>query len=125
MPNDLMVSVKDQVLIVLADYQSCKRDDIDQKLDLNLDSEIGRVSIDIATRVMKNYAILANRKKLMPFMTLAQAAIEVYVREQAEIKRDPWALSRNEGIRIQAASDIVQIIEDREKKFSKKPRRSK
>jgi len=125
MPSDLMVSVKDQVLIVLADYQSCKRDDIDQKLDLNLDREIGRVSIDIASRVMKNYAILANRKKLMPFMTLAQAAIEVYVREQAELKHDPWALSRNEGIRIQAAGDIVKLIEDREKKFAKKPRGSK
>lgn len=125
MPNDLMAKVKDQVLIVLADYSSCKRDEIDQKLDLNLDSEIGRVSIDIAGRVVKNYMILSGRKNAVPFMTLAQAAIEAYVKEQAEIKRDPWALSRNEGIRIKAASDIIQIIEDRARKYAKKTRRSK
>jgi hypothetical protein len=121
-----MSQVKDQVLIVLADYQSCKRDEIDEKLDLNLESETNRVSMDIASRVMKNYAILSGRKNVVPFMTLAQAAIEIYVQEQASLKRDPWALSRNEGIRLSAAKDIVKIIEDRSKKYAgKKSRGSK
>jgi len=117
--TDMMMRVKDQILIVLADYQSCKRDEIDERLDLNFEQESNRIAAEVAKRVMSNYAILTNRKKVMPFMTLAQAAIEVYVLEQAEVKRDPWVLSRDEGSRIRAAYDISRIIEARAGKVHK------
>lgn len=114
-----MMRVKDQVLIVLADYQSCKRDEIDQKLDMNFESESNRVAIDVSNRVMNNYKILANRKNEAPFMSLARAAIEIYVKEAAVAKHDPWALSRDEGTRIRAAYDISRIIEERAGKAHK------
>lgn len=119
MTTDMMMRVKDQILIVLADYQSCKRDEIDERLDLNFEQESNRIAAEVAKRVMSNYAILTNRKKVMPFMTLAQAAIEVYVLEQAKLKHDPWVLSRDEGSRIRAAYDISRIIDARAGKVHK------
>ncbi len=119
MTTDMMMRVKDQILIVLADYQSCKRDELDHKLDLNFESEANRVAIEVSTRVMNNYRILTNRKKEMPFMLLAKAAIEVYVLEQAKAKHDPWVLSRDEGSRIRAAYDISRIIDSRAGKAHK------
>ena len=57
MPNDLMMRMKDQVLIVLADYQTCKLD-----TDAFLESDIGRTARDIAKRVVDNYSILSGRR---------------------------------------------------------------
>jgi|CXWL01.1.fsa_nt_gi hypothetical protein len=119
MTADMMMRVKDQVLIVLADYQSCKRDEIDERLDLNFEQEANRIAAEVAKRVMSNYKILTGRKNDLPFMILAQAAIEVYVLDQAKAKHDPWVLSRDEGTRIRAAYDISRIIEARAGKAHK------
>ncbi len=55
MPNDMLMRMKDQILIVLADYQTCKLDEIDQKV--YLERESNRVAAEITRRVINNYMI--------------------------------------------------------------------
>lgn len=106
MSNDLMMRMKDQVLLVLADYQTCKLEH-----EVYLDRETERVSSEIAKRVMSNYAILAKKKESEPYMDEARTEIEAVVAEGAKLKRDPWAVCRHESTRICAAYAISRIIE--------------
>jgi len=111
MTANMMMRVKDQVLIVLADYQSCKRDEIDERLNLDFDREVERVSREIAKRVMSNYAILAKKEASEPWMDEARSEIEVLIAQNAKLRRDPWAACRHESVRIQASYAIARIIE--------------
>lgn len=111
MSSDLMMRIKDQVLIVLADYQSCKLDEVDSEVFWERESL--RVAIDITGRVIKNYMILSGRKKELPYITLAKAKIEALVQDAAKAKRDPWACCRDEGTRIRMAYDIARAIDEK------------
>jgi len=104
--TDMMMRVKDQVLIVPADYQTCKLD-----TDAFLESDIERTSREIAKRVISNYAILAKIEKNQPFLDQARDEVEALIRENAKLKRDPWASCRDEGTRIRVSYAISRIIE--------------
>lgn len=120
MTTDMMMRVKDQILIVLADYQSCQVDDRGA-LDCvpELDGLAQRTAVEITDRIISNYMILTDRKKAPPFIPLARAAIEAHIKDAAMSKRDPWSVCRGEGTRIQAAYDISRLIDARAGKAHK------
>lgn len=120
MTADMMMRVKDQILIVLADYESCQVDDRGA-LDCvpEMDGMAQRTAVEITDRIINNYMILTDRKKAPPFLPLARAAIEAYIKDAAVTKRDPWAVCRGEGTRIRAAYDISRLIEARAGKAHK------
>lgn len=106
MGNDLMMRMKDQVLIVLADYQSCSLEH-----EVYLDQEIERIGREVAKRIVSNYLILSGRKQLPKFMSSAKDRIEAEVMILGRAKRDPWAACRDEGSRIRVAYAVARIIE--------------
>lgn len=108
MSNDLMMRIKDQALIVLADYATCKLD-----FDWEWERKSVAIAQEIAERMINNYMALTGRKKVLPYITLAKARIEVMILEAARAKHDPWATCRDEGLRIRTAYDIARAIDSK------------
>lgn len=107
MSNDLLMRIKDQALLVLADYSTCKTDH-----SWEWEAQAPKSAAEIAKRMIDNYKTLTGRKKDEQFMARAQTKIEVVVLYAARAKHDPWAICRTEGDRIRAAYEIARAIED-------------
>jgi len=101
----LREQIKDQALIVLADYRTCKTD-----YAWEWEHKARPISEEIAKRMVSNFQILSGKRERTKAIERAEAKIADFLEDVAKRCQDPWAACRTEGTRLEHANEVARIL---------------
>jgi len=99
----LREQMKNQALIVLADYRACKT-------DYAWEDQARPISEEIAGRMVSSFQILSGKRVRTKVIERAEKKIADLLDDEARRYQDPWAACRTEGTRLEHANEIARIL---------------
>ncbi len=106
MGNNLTMRIKDEMLKMLATYETAE-----STLGFEVDSK--RAAEEISEQAAKRYMDIVKMSKRLPFVNESKIEIARGVGAAAQLDFDPWDVCRTENVRIRFAYSIARIFEDK------------